>query len=409
MPKVAFQAVKMSKAAVSHISLVERGANRIPFKVVKEEQNMSGLKGLDLGALFGRQKSEADPQAEILAVVTMKGETLPQVTTAIEAAGFSVGKSEELEDGSVVFHQGEGSDLDNTEVIRLNDHVALVTKGFSPYSMSVLADGVSFADQCAAKGFYPGVNAIMETLSDTIRSIVQNASSPAEAKTAVSKLMSEASAYVSSFILALPPKAFGLDNGISYKAEVIGGDDDTQAEAAAAEAAKAEEIEKAAKAAANSIKCPECGAENPADAKTCDNCGADLGMKAKKEESEEGSGAAAKAEADVSAMVSAKVAEAVATPLSEIVSRLDGMVATIQEVQKSVSGLGDGLASVTARVEAAEEVVKSAKDAVAGTLTGIAASGDPAPQVARKNEMRGPVEFDTAFTPGVRRPRARAA
>ena len=148
MPTINFKATKMTGAKVSHISLVERGANRIPFKVVKQEKDMSAFQGLDLGGLFNRRKSEKT-EPKVVAVVTMKGEAYEAVAKMVEEAGFAVASVQEMDDGSMIFKQEDGAieDLmEGSSVLRLNDHIALVTKGFSPYNMDVTSDGVTFAD-----------------------------------------------------------------------------------------------------------------------------------------------------------------------------------------------------------------------------------------------------------------------
>lgn len=456
MPNINFKATKMTGAQVSHISLVERGANRIPFKVVKQEKDMSAFQGLDLGGLFSRRKSEKKDEPMVVAVVTMKGESLDSVKKQVEDAGFTVADMHEMEDGSVVFKQGE-VDLDeamaDSVVVRLNDHIALVTKGFSPYNMDVTADGVSFADQCAAKGFYPGVNSIMETLSDAVRSVVYSAKTPAEAKAGVTKLFSEASAYTAAFVGGLPQKAFKLEKMDLPNGDGVSGDD----------AAAAEAVAKAAKA--TGLKCPECGADVAKGDTACPKCGADLtktppvkkadgdadgegsasgegdsevtckacGGKKKKtdmaqkadgsedevckacknkgttgqdgdgmdgegtaaDDTQDGKGKKAKKAGDsltaedVSSIVASQVESMVTKAMGDVMGKLEGFATTFQTIQKSVEDMKGGLESVSSRVEQAEVVAKAAKEAVAGTVVGGSESGDHAPAAAKKSEKSG--------------------
>lgn len=386
MPTLRFTATKMSDAKVSHISLVERGANRIPFKVVKEESDtMSTFSGLDLGSLFARKAEKTPEVSQIIGVVTLKGESLGRVQKAVEEAGFDATDTVELDDGSVVFKQEGFSDeaLAEGVVVRLSESVALVTKGFSPYNMDLSAGDVSFADQCAASGFYPAINSIMTTLSDAVRAVVYNAKTPSEAKSAVSKLFAEASAYTTSFVSALPVKAFKMEDlavGIPLEVEKA----DCKAKA----------------------KTPE-GTEG---GKTVEEDPAKTAKKAEGDETDE-TGSAGSADGETvqknpegaeTALTDEKVADIVAAKVEEatsgLVAKFEEIIATLGAVQKSVKGFEEASEDLRARTEKAEQLAADSAKAVKGMV--VVGSGaddqEPSPTV-QKREMRG--DIDTAFQP----------
>lgn len=404
MPTIRFNATKMSDAKVSHISLVERGANRIPFKVIKQENQMSAFAGIDLGNLFGTRKSEAKAP-EVVAVVTMKGEGFESIKKQVEEAGFAVSDVKELEDGSMVFKQGEGAFEDGT-VIRLNDDIAIVTKGFSPYNMDVSAGDVSFADQCAAKGFYPGVDAIMNTLSDAVRNITYNAKDPNEAKVAVTKLFSEASAYVAAFVGSLPVKAFKLETCYAEapapvaKADLPNGDGvtDEVTEEMVTKAALTAEEKKYFATLSGKDKFAFIKATPEARSKMMEDA-ADGG----KDDSTGGASGAKKGEAADPAAPS-KDMEVVMKSMETIAGRLEGFSSAFEGVQKSIKDINESLATATQRLDAAEKVAKDAKDAVAGVVVPGAESGDAGVVSAQKSEggCFGGRDIDTAFMPGLR-------
>lgn len=421
MPKLKFNAVKMSDAHVSHISLVERGANRIPFKVIKQENHMSQFAGIDLGNLFGTRKSEAKAP-EVVAVVTMKGEGFESIKKQVEEAGFAVSDVKEMEDGSMVFKQGEGEFEDGT-VIRLNDDIAIVTKGFSPYNMDVSAGDVSFADQCAAKGFYPGVDAIMNTLSDAVRNITYNAKDPNEAKVAVTKLFSEASAYVAAFVGSLPVKAFKLETCYAEapapvaKADLPNGDgvtDEVTEEMVTKAALTAEEKKYFATLSGKDkfafIKAtPEARSkmmEDAADGDKDDSTGGASG--AKKGEAADPAAPAPAADpahaAPAADPVQSKDMEVVMKSMADIAGRLDKFSGAFEGVQKSIKDINESLASASQRLDAAEKVAKAAKDAVAGAVVSGADGGDAGVVSTQKSEggCFGGRDIDTAYMPGLR-------
>lgn len=401
MPNLRFTATKMSEAKVSHISLVERGANRIPFKVVKEESDtMSKFSGLDLGNLFARKAEKAPEVPQVIGVITMKGESLEAVQKAVAEAGFAVDASVEMDDGSVVFKQEGFSDeaLADGVVVRLSESVALVTKGFSPYNMDITADGVTFADQCAASGFYPAINSIMTTLSDAVRSVVYNAKTPAEAKSGVTKLFAEASAYTASFVGGLPVKAFKMEDlavGIPLVVEKACKPGDK--EGTAGGAAAGEETDPLKKEAAKAKKDEGGeGAEGAASGAAAEDttqseggAGADETAQKSSENTE-----SALTEAKVADIVASKVTEAT----SELVSKFEQLIASLGTVQKSVEGFEAVAADLKTRTEKAEQLAADSVKAVKGVVVVGSEGGDAEPmQQTQKSEMRG--DIDTAFAP----------
>lgn len=373
MPTIKMTARKMREADVQFISLVERGANRIPFKVIKQESQMSkAFTGLDLGRMFSR-KAEPEPVA-IVGIVTMKGEGFESVKKQVEEAGFKVDDVEEMDDGSVVFKQeefeGEGT------VIRMNDHVVMITKGFSPYNMEMDIEGgeVSFSDAVSARGFYPGLSSIMGTLSERIESTVRKSSSPSEASKAVSKMFDEARAYTSSFLNALPAKAFKLE---TIEPEVISKEEGDEAVAAVA-------------AAADTIH-PAVEEEVTDEGGSTD---AETTAEVAKSDAE-----GSEAEKVLTAEEVADIVKTTVGSTDESVKKLgDALVANFATVTKSLEALQASFAAMSTRVDAAESVAKAAKDAVTGTVITGSDADDRNPNGNRVREYKGG-EIDTAFLP----------
>lgn len=399
MPKLKFQATKMSDAHVSHISLVERGANRIPFKVIKEETGMKAFAGLDLGGLFSRKAEKTVEEPQVIAVATMNGDTLDAVKKSLTDAGFAVENMQEMEDGSVIFKQEGCSDeaLADGVVVRLSENIAIVTKGFSPYNMDVTADGVTFADQCAAKGFYPGISAVMETLSDSIRSVVYAAKTPAEAKVAVAKLFSEAAAYTGSFVASLPVKAFKLEADVPVSTVAnVAAEAAAAADAGAAvegEGADGETVEKAAKPGKKVPPegDPEGGAEDGMGDEPDPMKGKGKGCK--KDEGEDGAAGAAEPAA---ALTIEAVSDMVATKVSEATGSL---VAKLEELLGKFDGVQTTVAALTERTEKAEAALAESEKVVKAALVVGSDATDAEPSAARKSESSVGRVTDTAFMP----------
>lgn len=385
MPIVKVQATKMSKGNVSFISLVERGANRIPFKIIKQEKPMAGhFAGLDLGNIFNTRKAETPPVTpEVVAVVTMKGEGFDSIKSQIEGLGFAVSDAEEMEDGSVVFKQG---DMDGeTTVVRLSDHIGLVTKGFSPYSMDMaVAEDFSFADACATQGFYPGIRVVMDVLSSSIGSIAQKAESPAAGAKAIGKLFDEVKTYVTSFAAGLPTKAFKLE---TIEPEVS--DPAPEAEQAPAEEGTQEPV-----VATDGV------AGDQGEAAGDDGDAGDGTPVKKSEATPAENEPKGLTEEQVGSIVSARVEGAVSDIAKKLEESLAGVTKGFQDSLKEVAGAVEGLVG---RVEKAEQAAEAAKTAVAGTVVPGSESGDAEP-VTRKTETGSSGgTFDTAYMGNVRK------
>lgn len=382
MPKVKMTATKMSDAHVSFISLVERGANRIPFKIMKQEnQAMAGaFKGLDLGALFATRKSEG-PKVELVGVVTMKGEGYESVVGQIEEAGFDVDAAVDMEDGSVILKQ-VGEPEGDGEVIRMGDNALLITKGFRPYSMEVENDGVSFADMVKAQGFYPGVSTALDVARTIILSTAEKADDPVAASKAIGKVMDEFKTYIQSLVVGLPAKAFKLET--VFPEEVFKDEDEGE-----------EEDETTLEGVTQDAE--EAGAESEESAEESADATEGGESVAKSEETE---GAVLTEEA-----VSAIFASKLDSVMERFVAKMDEALSSVQKsVETSVAGVNESVKSLSDRVEKAEADAEAAAKTLTEALVGGHDAEDHAPAKKAEVQKSSGREIDTAFM-GRARPR----
>jgi hypothetical protein len=434
------KANKMVNADVQFISLVDRGANRIPFKIIKQEKNMSkSFVGLDLGSIFARKSEDQD--ARIVGIATMGGEGLTHVSKQLEEAGFSVSDMLDMEDGSIVFKQSDETLDGDATIIKINDNLAIVTKGFSPYSMDIAYDskggnGLSFSEAVTTQGFYPGISTILDVIRSSISSAMGEAKTPAESASAIASLYDEAKKYTLSFINNLPAKAFKLetldmvakDDGADYEEEE---DFDAEAAKLAAEVdleqkpdrvidmnndntdkdlqtinsedvGTIEELESIIKAAMS------------ADEKTymATLTGADKFkfMKGTTEERAAMMKGAAKdttTKTDETILTPEAFASIFATQMEALTATLskkmdESIAAAVGIVDQKVTTLTDTLDTLNTRVGEAESVSKAAKEAITGvTVTGSDTGDDDT--TTRKTDHKvvdgsfGGREIDTAF------------
>lgn len=133
MATVKLNVNKLGDPTVNYISLVSRGANRIPFRIVKheQEQRMIDLASLNLSKLFKGEKAIAEstvPQPSIVGFVTMKDDNFETVKKHLKDAGYKISDIHEEADGSVVFKQQEELP-EEFAVLKMADSLLVLVEG----------------------------------------------------------------------------------------------------------------------------------------------------------------------------------------------------------------------------------------------------------------------------------------
>jgi hypothetical protein len=199
---------------VTHVSLVDRPANRTPFKFVKRDDGTETggtfPMNITLKNLFGSRPAEvtsviADTQEKAVAVAKaiMDCET---VTVDAQDGLFVARKtgSQPSADERLI-HLGKATGVAYT--------VGNLKKELVLYDMEG-TDG--FEDAVKKEGFVPGLMVGMEALNTTIRNIAMSEdTNDAEAfRSKVGKAIEDFGAYVGSLIDALPAKAFKFEKAL---------------------------------------------------------------------------------------------------------------------------------------------------------------------------------------------------
>lgn len=360
--KVRVSGTKMADANVEYISLVDRGANKIPFRVIKKEGGMGLYAGIDLSSIFVSKADKGSKGVQILGVVTMKGAGLESIKKQVKDAGFNVDNMVEHEDGSVVFSQSdEGGD---GTILKMSKDVALIVKGFEPYSLT--QDNSTFAEIVKAKGFYSGIYSTLGVLTDAVSEAVSKSANKEDINSAVTKLFGEAQAYLQTVVSALPEKAFKLE---AVKSEEV---DDTETEQEADAGAQDGETSTG----------EATGTDEKTDAEVTD-------------------------EATVTTETTTETtAEEPAPKVEDVVAKaMEGVQAAITNMaaqfKTDLAGVNKSVSELNGRIDTVEAVAKTAQDAVKGTV--IITSHDDQQTTVAKKHRSGMGEIDTAFMPNVRK------
>jgi hypothetical protein len=393
---------ELKNADVTFVSLVERGANRIPFRIVKsqdKEQHMIDLTNPGK-VLKGATKPEPTAIAGVVVNSTGNAETDAAIVTALTDAGFNVDNVAKNEDGTLTFKQEGDIDPAAVHLVRLSEDMVVVMKGFSPYSAD-LDQSTDFSEVMACCGFYQGVSIATDALAQTLRNGLYAGSSPADAVKTLKDATGKFTTYVTTLLNGIPQKAFKAESLIT---EVLKGDkhkkqkpkdgevDPTKAK----DTADAEDKGDAGKTTESTAD----SAEKPTEK-----------AKAKKDEdgTEATTDAPAAAEPDAAPAATAKSdapAEAAADPLAsfkaEMIEMFGALNQSIGTLTATVTKTAEAQEISSQRLEEVARKADTAANAVSSTVLAPAASADetPAPSVARKSEDPRSGSFDSAFLPG---------
>lgn len=239
MPKLSIEATELVGTDVNFVSLVKRGANRIPFRIMKEENEAM----LDLGKI-GRQlfqKKEAAPA--LVGIILSKDADVEAITLALREAEIDLGTLTKTEDAtSVSFAKADVASVreDEVSILKCSDDVSLVVTGLQKGFGSWNVDSSSFLDKVKASSFYSSVSNAAGVFSDCAYDALYDADSPAAASTLIGQMADDFKTYLTTLANGLPVQAFKADIALA-KAGCAGGK---------GKKATTAEVEKAAKSKA---------------------------------------------------------------------------------------------------------------------------------------------------------------
>ena len=186
---------------VNIISLVKRGANRIPFRIVKSD----GESTMNISNLFV-WKQEPQPAA-LVAVVLAKTADQEAYTKALEKGGFDVDHVTEGEGDSVTLMFTKSDEMEDAVALKISDEVALIITGVEKGLMG-FPDSNSFIENITKAGFAPSYRIANEILTETVGNIIFSEGDAAETKEAVSKAIEDFGGYIEAILSTIPVQAF---------------------------------------------------------------------------------------------------------------------------------------------------------------------------------------------------------
>lgn len=193
---------ELRNAKVDLISLVGRGASRIPFRVQKKESEM---KGLDLGHLFAVKKADVVPSVVALVVYKQSNETVnARVKQSIADAGFTtdtVLKSED-DDETVIYSQGSRADA---VTVKVSDQTLVEVKNFPEFA-GFIQDFVVKYDY--HPDLYTATGALVTAINETVVKTDVNRA------TEIKALIAGYESYIAA-LTQLPVSVFKADEAVN--------------------------------------------------------------------------------------------------------------------------------------------------------------------------------------------------
>jgi len=167
MARTKVQLKELRDADVTYISLVDRAASRIPFRVIKRQEGKDML-DLNKPGLFSRvfKAEEKLPEVTIasIGIMDVSEVQLEEIKAALTSAGLSGDRVIKQDDGSIMFAQDETPT--EGHIVRVSDNMAVVLKGFDPHA-DKLVDAV-FDEELETEGFFQGVPAAIDLLKSRV-------------------------------------------------------------------------------------------------------------------------------------------------------------------------------------------------------------------------------------------------
>jgi len=215
MARTRIKLKELRNATVSYISLVDRAATRIPFRVTKADKEPHMI---DLSArrLLSALKGESTPIPRITALITPDTDAagLAATSKALVEAGFLVDTVIKNDDGTYLFAQ-EKNPLEASEVFRMSENMLVVVKGFDEI-MPMLKDNLGFAPDMEA---LPGIQDAVAGLHSKVVGGMTMATK-SEDVAGVSEVLTQFNNYMSALVANLNPSAFKADAALAALADV---------------------------------------------------------------------------------------------------------------------------------------------------------------------------------------------
>lgn len=361
MPRLELDAHNLTDADVTRVSLVKRGANRLPFRITKGDDEMS----IDLGSLLKKAWKPTPVPLQVAAVLIGKTEHREALVTAMQGAGLNFDTPVETEEGTA-YQQPDAVDKAPLKMLKIHPDVVLalqgselvapVQKDFAPW----MVEATTFAEAMATDGFAPGVCMAMEALRKAVSGVLDEAKNPDEAATGIGSAIDQFREYVTSTAKAIPSAAFKAETAV-LKVD---------------------------------LSAPAQAATPPANETTTQTTEPPAQQTQKSAGSQEGQGGAQQTQDPTT---QSSLPEGLQAALASLIAPIQASLTEgVAALKTEVGGVASKLTALDTRIGQVETLARKTDEAVAGTVAGDPPSDTNRRRRAAKAEGEPPL-IDTAY------------
>ncbi|MEG1728195.1 MAG: hypothetical protein RR280_01445 [Bacteroidaceae bacterium] len=213
--------VRMAKGEASFISLVERGANQTPIKIVKSDKSGASKMSINLSSLIRVSKS-VSPNTEVVGYVVADGHTINPAFAALLGEVAEVKKASDTgEAGDIHVIKKAALETEGTELMlmEVSPEVTLIVKSFRPYSDD-FSENATFKEIIQARSL--PIWQIGEVISGLISDALYHADNKQDAINDMASIFEDGKRFTTELLQALPETVFKSvysDESIIQKAD----------------------------------------------------------------------------------------------------------------------------------------------------------------------------------------------
>jgi arsenate reductase-like glutaredoxin family protein len=216
MPRLQIDANELVNPEVNLVSLVKRGANRLPFRIVKEDTEPM----LDLMKAAKDFFHKAETSPNVVGVLIAKGANVEGITAALVKAGIPADKfvKHESPTATTLTKADTPMSEDETVILKANDQVAFVISAPTEIAKSISSydfESTSFSEIMTKGAFAPTLCMAQEMLQRTFFNIMEKAEAPKDLSNMLQKATDEFKAYIGTLAKALPDTMFKAEAELS--------------------------------------------------------------------------------------------------------------------------------------------------------------------------------------------------
>lgn len=201
---------ELTDAEVPFISIVNRGANKVPFRFTKGAGGM-----FDLGRIF-KTAVGIQPAVPVVAFIAVsKSVSSEDAIQRLTDAGFETDKVVEQEAGSI-YLQGEHTAEDKVTLFRANDEIVLGVSGPNAATFMKAYEAydwqsTEFGEVLKTSQTIPMFHTALTALSDVFYNSMRKADSPEELRDTMAKAMQDFQGHINDVLGNVPVTAFKLE------------------------------------------------------------------------------------------------------------------------------------------------------------------------------------------------------